>query len=76
MDLLRRNAAGELSSLFGQVALNYDKSRRIHNFRQHARNIIEQLPKNEFDLLRAYSRGVNQGLKTLKSPPFEYHQSP
>ncbi len=72
MDLLRRNSAGELSSLFGQLALNYDKSIRRHRFRDRARAIVNQLPKAQAELLKAYTRGVNQGLMALKAAPFEY----
>lgn len=72
MDLLRRNSAGELSSLFGEVALDYDKSIRRHRFRDRAREIVKQLPSDELALLKAYTRGVNQGLDYLKSSPFEY----
>lgn len=79
MDLLRRNAAGELASLFGSVALQHDKLIRRHRFRDRARLIIAQLPDSELALLQAYTRGVNQGLKSLNAPPFEYlamHQAP
>ncbi len=72
MDLLRRNSAGELSALFGNVALNHDKSVRQHRFRERANNIINQLPKEQLALLKAYTQGVNQGLSKLKSAPFEY----
>jgi len=72
MDLLRRNSAGELASLFGPVALDYDKSIRRHRFRDRARTIVAQLPKEQVDLLKSYTRGVNQGLKFLNSSPFEY----
>ena len=72
MDLLRRNSAGELSSLFGSVALNYDKSVRIHRFRERATEIVYNLPKDQKALLKAYTRGVNQGLKYISSQPFEY----
>ena len=72
MDLLRRNAAGELASLFGVRALDYDKSIRKHRFRERARKIIGQLPQNQLELIKAYTRGVNQGLKFLHSAPFEY----
>jgi len=72
MDLLRRNSAGELASLFGSVALDYDKSIRKHRFRDRARAIITQLPQEQLDLVKAYTRGVNQGLKYLRSSPFEY----
>ncbi len=79
MDLLRKNSAGELSSLFGEVALDYDKTIRRHRFRDRARHIIKQLPKEQYKLVQAYTRGVNQGLNHLLSPPFEYlllQQSP
>lgn len=72
MDLLRRNAAGELASLFGVRALDYDKSIRKHRFRERARIIVAQLPDNQLELIKAYTRGVNEGLKYLNSAPFEY----
>ncbi len=72
MDLLRRNSAGELSSLFGSVALDYDKSIRIHRFRERATEIVRNLPKDQKEFLKAYTRGVNQGLKYISSHPFEY----
>lgn len=72
MDLLRRNSAGELSSLFGEQAVSYDKSIRRHRFRTKARAIVAQLPIEQAELLKAYTRGVNQGLKFLRGVPFEY----
>ncbi len=69
MDLLRRNAAGELASLFGSAALQHDKLIRRHRFRDRARLIVAQLPDSELALLQAYTRGVNQGLKSLNAPP-------
>ncbi len=72
MDLLRRNSAGELSSLFGALALDYDRSIRRHRFRERAREIVNTLPKTQSELLKAYTRGVNQGLKYLGTEPFEY----
>jgi penicillin amidase len=72
MDLLRRNSAGELSSLFGVLALDYDKSIRRHRFRERARDIVNALPPEQSELLKAYTRGVNQGLVLLGTEPFEY----
>ena len=63
---------GELASLFGEAAIDYDSDIRRHRFRERATAIIKQLPKSDFALLKAYTRGVNQGLKYLKAPPFEY----
>ena len=42
MDLLRRNAAGELTSLFGELALDYDKTIRLHRFRDRASGVIRR----------------------------------
>ncbi len=72
MDLQRKKSAGELSSLFGPATLAYDKKIRQHRFRERARKIVAQLPKQEYQLLKAYTQGVNQGLNNLKAPPFEY----
>mgnify|MGYP000592648993 CR=1 FL=1 len=72
MDLLRKNSAGELASLFGALALNHDKKVRVHRFRDRARKIVNQLPKQQLSILKAYTQGVNQGLDSLKAKPFEY----
>lgn len=72
MDLLRRNSAGELASLFGAAAIPYDSDIRRHRFRERASAIVMQLPPTDLALLKAYTRGVNQGLKYLKAAPFEY----
>ena len=72
MDLLRRNSAGELASLFGSLAVNHDKSIRLHRFRERARAIVKNLPNSQRVLLKAYTRGVNQGLLSLGTQPFEY----
>ena len=72
MDLLRRNSAGELASLFGAAAIDYDSDIRRHRFRERAMAIVADLSAADLALLKAYTRGVNQGLKYLQAPPFEY----
>ncbi|WP_306522351.1 penicillin acylase family protein [Rheinheimera sp.] len=72
MDLLRRNAAGELSELFGEKALQLDISRRMHRFRDRAETAVAQLPKPQLELLQHYTLGVNAALLSLSLPPFEY----
>ena len=42
MDLIRRRAAGELSELFGEIALEFDKRHRFHRFRHRAREVLAQ----------------------------------
>jgi penicillin amidase len=73
MDLLRRVAAGELSSLVGSAALANDKTQRIHQFRERARQVVEAADESERELLEAYAAGVNAGLRDLSAKPFEYY---
>ncbi|CAN5333885.1 penicillin acylase family protein [soil metagenome] len=72
MDLLRRNAAGELSALVGAKALPLDQGRRIHRFRARAGLALAALPAGQRALLEAYTAGVNEGLSRLTVRPFEY----
>ena len=72
MDLLRRNASGELSEIIGQATVDHDKRTRVHGLRQNAQRIFDTLSANEKKLLVAYSNGVNSGLEQLDVRPFEY----
>src|SRR5690242_18782672 len=44
MDLSRRLAAGELSELFGEVALKTDRQKRRFGFRTTARQVMDATP--------------------------------
>jgi penicillin amidase len=72
MDLTRRNAAGELSELFGPAALDVDRRHRFHRFRHRANAVIAALTPAQDAILEAYARGVNAGLAGLGAKPFEY----
>lgn len=72
MDLLRRVAAGELSEIIGPAALDIDRRHRPHAFRDRARRAFDALPPDDRALIERYSEGVNDGLASLKSRPFEY----
>lgn len=72
MDLSRRLAAGELSELFGAVALAQDTRARRFAFRAVARRVIEAAPEAERGVIEAYARGVNAGLASLRARPWEY----
>ena len=72
MDAQRRSAAGELSDIVGSVALNLDRSSRVHRFRSRATALVAAMPPAERAMLEAYSVGVNTGLSDLASAPFEY----
>ncbi|HVO45544.1 MAG TPA: penicillin acylase family protein [Steroidobacteraceae bacterium] len=72
MDLSRRLAAGELSELFGEVAVEQDRKARIFRFRQVAREAVAQASDTQRAVLDAYTRGVNAGLASLTSRPWEY----
>lgn len=72
MDLMRRMAAGELAELFGEAVIDLDCSKRIHRFRNHARDLLSELSDFEKELIYAYTEGVNFGVKALHCKPFEY----
>lgn len=72
MDLSRRFAAGELAELFGSVALENDRRMRIHRFRHVAQQVLARASAQERELIDAYVAGVNAGLASLASRPFEY----
>ena len=72
MDLIRRQAAGELSELVGAAAIDTDKRFRFHRFRARARQAFESATGEEKALMEAYAAGVNAGLASLDARPFEY----
>ena len=72
MDLMRRKAAGELSELFGPIAVRSDQASRIHRFRAEAEQIIAGLSPADRAMLDAYTGGVEAGRKALGGKPFEY----
>src|SRR5215217_5075727 len=72
MDLLRRQAAGELAEIIGPSVVRVDRRHRVHRFRERARQILAASPLREQALLAAYADGVNAGLSSLGEVPFEY----
>jgi penicillin amidase len=72
MDLSRRAAAGELSELFGKVALEHDRRIRLFRFRSVAATVMQQAAPEERAVVEAYAAGVNAGLATLGARPWEY----
>ncbi len=72
MDLMRRQAAGELAELFGASAITHDRRIRQFRMRTRATAALQQLPDAQQQLLDAYRIGVNQGMKSLSVRPFPY----
>jgi penicillin amidase len=72
MDLARRRAAGELSELFGPIAVRLDSRTRTLRLRARAERALELSEPEEIAVLRAYTDGVNTGLKALAQKPPEY----
>ncbi len=72
MDLIRRQAAGELSELVGAAALDVDKWYRFNRFRARAEVVYDAASDRERELMDAYAAGVNAGLASLGARPFEY----
>src|SRR5579863_5649041 len=72
MDLSRRLAAGELAELVGAAALEQDRSARKFRFRTVAHSVLTQTDPAQRAIVEAYARGVNAGLASLRSRPWEY----
>ncbi len=72
MDLMRRQAAGELAELFGESFLEHDLKTRRFRMRARATKVIQQLTDTQKQYLEAYRQGVNQGMQALNVRPFPY----
>ncbi|WP_064749951.1 penicillin acylase family protein [Lysobacter antibioticus] len=72
MDLLRRTAAGELSALFGERALDFDRRHRVHRLRARVQQHLAEFSGDQAALLQAYADGVNAGLRGLSRKPWPY----
>ncbi|MGH8081573.1 MAG: penicillin acylase family protein [Lysobacter sp.] len=72
MDLLRRTAAGELSALFGERALDYDRQHRVHRLRSRVQAQLGSFAQDKTALLQAYVDGVNAGVNGLSRKPWPY----
>jgi penicillin amidase len=64
MDLMRRNASGELAELFGAEALPMDRWMRTLGLRERAVADLGALPADTRALLDAYASGVNAWIGT------------
>jgi penicillin amidase len=72
MDLMRRTAAGELAELFGPVAIDADRAKRVHRMRTRVRRDLAAIAGPQRALLEAYTEGVNAGLADLRVRPWPY----
>ncbi|TWT21397.1 penicillin acylase family protein [Luteimonas marina] len=72
MDLLRRTSAGELSGLFGAIALDLDKRHRVHRMRARVDAHLDAIAGDKLPQLQAYADGVNAGLSALRARPWPY----
>ncbi len=73
MDLVRRDAAGELSAIIGPATVGRDRRQRLHRFRSRAEAALRAMTAFERQVLQSYAEGVNAGLDSLDAQPFEYY---
>jgi penicillin amidase len=59
MDMLRRNAGGELAELLGRPMLEHDRAQRVLQLRSVAARIYSSMPEAERRRYEQYARGVN-----------------
>ena len=72
MDLLRRTAAGELAALFGPIAVDTDKTHRLHRMRARAERDMQAIAGDKRGVLDAYVAGANAGVAALRARPWPY----
>lgn len=75
MDLMRRDAAGQLSAVVGEIALTRDKMRRSQGILWAAENAVEGWKQSEdYKYIKSYVAGVNAfaGKMTAQDIPLEY----
>jgi penicillin amidase len=72
MDLLRRTGAGRLAEVLGETMRETDVRQRTFGFSGTARTIAARLPRDQRDVLEAFTEGVNDYLTRMKTPPFEF----
>jgi penicillin amidase len=74
MDFLRRLPRGELSEIFGKMALEEDKRWRRYGFAKVVEDSLQQLSPELSAALDSYARGVNAYIATLddKTLPVEF----
>ncbi len=66
LDLLRRNARGELAEILGSPALEEDKRHRTFGFAQVAEAEAAQASPQARAILEAYAKGVNAYIESLE----------
>jgi penicillin G amidase len=73
MDLLRRASGGDLSEIFGEVALDFDKENRTLGMREAAERAVADSSPEIRGLLEAYATGVNQYIEQRQNRlPIEF----
>src|SRR5258708_3508630 len=80
MDLLRRAAAGDLSEIVGDIALQHDRQQRILGIRATAEKGLLAATPEDREQFAAYARGVNSYIRGHRDRlPLEFralHYSP
>jgi penicillin amidase len=73
MDLLRRAAAGDLSEIFGSVALDLDRENRTLGLRLAAEEATSRMDPETRSIVEAYARGVNRYIEEHRGKlPIEF----
>ena len=69
MDMLRRNAAGELAEIIGPTVLEHDRAQRVFQFRNVAQRVYNSLPEADRHRYEQYARGVNLFIQQTEQNP-------
>ncbi|MFA6469105.1 MAG: penicillin acylase family protein [Bacteroidota bacterium] len=73
MDLTRRAGEGRLSEILGTPTVKFDKMLKTVGFKRIAEQLEQQLHPQSREILRAYSDGINEFIRTHKGKfPVEF----
>ena len=72
MDLMRRNALGTLSEVFGRITLEQDKKQKKLQIEESINLALKRLPAELSHFMQKYCAGVNSFIERFR-PPLEYN---
>jgi penicillin amidase len=69
MDVLRRNASGELAEILGPKLVEHDKAQRVFQYRNVAQRIYQSQPDADRHRYEQYSKGINLFIEETAQHP-------
>ena len=72
MNYIRAVSYGNLSSLFGNMTLDIDKSMRVLDFSGHSDKVLQNTPRHLLKQYEEYAAGINDYVNSIRLLPTEF----